>query len=119
MSEKNKFYTPEDDARDKALLQKNYNRELRKMELAEDLLNLLAEYLDVADKWEDYDEADHTMIQTDYMIPLMERVSAAGWAYNDLTDIIPGWPKTSKKQRRDTFRSLRMWAEDKYGIIPF
>ena len=123
----NGFITAEDDRRHMGMLRKNY-----RSVLAETLLELLTEYLIVANQWEEYyaaaankeftkecDRAKHAAIQTYEMIPLMEKCKSLGWTYSDLVDIIPGAFETTHSERRAILSDLRGWAYDRYDVIPF
>jgi len=99
-----------------------------KARLTSELLELLTEYLDVADAWDMYYTAainktfelkgDHrkmyAYIQVDVMIPLMGRCRALGWAYRDLVYIIPSAFETTEQERWALLRDLYVWVEEEY-----
>ena len=91
------------------------------------LLDLLEEYLDIADMWEEHhkrcidkgfktldEEKDaHRYIQSKFSIPFMSKVTDLGFAYVDILEIIPPAFETNSYQREAILHDLFCFVSEK------
>ncbi len=89
---------------------------------------LLVEYVDLCDVWEAHnhkaadklfsslseEKEEHLLIQTDIMLPFMEKCERAGFKYAGFLSIIPPAFETNKGQRQEILDDLENFINEKY-----
>lgn len=92
------------------------------------MLGLLEEYVAVCDLWEDHnrraadkgfanlkeEKAAHQAIQTEEMLPFMEKCDRAGFRYIGFISIIPPAFETSAAQRWAMLEDLEMFMKKEF-----
>lgn len=96
---------------------------------AEALLDLLEEYVEVQDAWEDHlrdvedgeyssradEKAGHLHVQHEFMLPLMQRCADAGFGYIDLGLMIPAYPATTYEDREQLLEDFKEQVKESYN----
>lgn len=96
---------------------------------AHTLLDLLREHVEVQDEWQEHmqdvengEYADrkteqdvHMCIQSEMMLPLMEKCAKKGYAYVDLCLMIPGYPKTDYDARAALLADFENFVKETYN----
>ena len=93
------------------------------------LLGLLDTWVKQCNMWDDHNDAviagryknvdaeadEYRRLQTEYMLPFMQKCVDKGFKYADLSGIIPSGFKTDWKQRQDQLAALNDWVDEEFG----
>lgn len=92
------------------------------------LLGLLDTWVKQCNMWDDHNDAviagryknvdaeadEYRRLQTEYMLPFMQKCVDKGFKYADLSGIIPSGFKTDWKQRQDQLAALNDWVDEEF-----
>lgn len=108
---------------------------LTERDVAQTLMELLYEYLEITHLWEAHwrkannreyapgeESRAYAHIEQKHIRPFSGKCRSYGFVYADVTDILPRAFKTTKQERNDVVHDLDDYAQAKYGItgaIPF
>ncbi len=101
----------------------------RRAEIAETLLDLLQEHVELADIWErhysrviskrfskEQEEKNYRHTIRTLTVPLLMRCRKAGFDYAYVSDIIPSAFETTERERHFMFSDLYDWAWDEFNL---
>lgn len=97
--------------------------------LANDLLALLYEHIEVCEAWEDHyiavadksygrteEKETHTWLRENKTAPFLQRVYRSPFTYAEVIEIIPPAFETTTKQRAKIYEDLVNWVGGIYGV---
>ena len=104
------------------------SKHARKKDLANELLGLLTEHVEVCDAWEPHysaigrkvyskneEKEAHTWLRENETRPFLQQVDKSKFTYAEIIEIIPPAFETTAKQRKNILSDLVTWAEEIYG----